>query len=30
MAFESIGRRLELMQGDLHQMDIRLTKMEAQ
>ena len=25
---ESIERRLELMQGDLHQMDLRLTKME--
>jgi hypothetical protein len=26
--FESIERRLELIQGDLHQMDIRLTRLE--
>jgi hypothetical protein len=26
---ESIERRLELMQGDLHNMDLRLTKLEA-
>jgi hypothetical protein len=26
--FESIERRLELIEGDLHQMDIRLTKLE--
>ena len=26
--FESIARRLELIQGDLHQMDIRPTKLE--
>lgn len=26
--FESVERRLELIQGDLHQMDIRLTKLE--
>lgn len=26
--FESIERRLELIQGDTHQMDIRLTKLE--
>jgi len=25
---ESIERRLELIQGDLHQMDLRLTKLE--
>jgi hypothetical protein len=27
--FESIERRLEMIQGDTHQMDIRLTKLEA-
>lgn len=26
--FESIERRLELIQGDFHHMDIRLTKLE--
>ncbi len=27
--FDSIERRLELIQGDLHQMDIRLSKLEG-
>lgn len=27
--FESVERRLELIQGDLHQMDIRLSKLES-
>jgi len=27
--FESVERRLELIQGDTHQMDIRLTRLEA-
>ena len=27
--FESIERRLELIQGDMHHMDMRMTKMEA-
>ena len=26
--FDSIERRLEMIQGDLHQMDIRLSKLE--
>jgi hypothetical protein len=26
--FDSVERRLELIQGDLHNMDIRLTKLE--
>ena len=26
--FESIERRLEMIQGDTHQMDVRLTKLE--
>ena len=26
--FDSVERRLELIQGDTHQMDIRLTKIE--
>ncbi len=25
--FDSIGRRLELMQGSLHELDVRLTKL---
>ncbi|MGI8743183.1 MAG: hypothetical protein ACR2NN_11560 [Bryobacteraceae bacterium] len=27
--FESIERRLELVQGDLHQMDVRLSRLES-
>lgn len=27
--FDSVERRLEFMQGDLHNLDIRLTKLEA-
>jgi hypothetical protein len=27
--FESVERRLEMIQGDTHQMDLRLTKIEA-
>ena len=27
--FDSVERRLELIQGDTHQLDLRLTKMEA-
>jgi hypothetical protein len=26
--FDSVERRLELIQGDLHNMDVRLTKLE--
>ena len=28
LRFDSVERRLELIQGDLHNMDIRLTKLE--
>ncbi|HZL56268.1 MAG TPA: hypothetical protein VFC21_04270 [Bryobacteraceae bacterium] len=27
--FDSVERRLEMIQGDTHQMDIRLTKLES-
>jgi hypothetical protein len=27
--FESVERRLEMIQGDTHQMDIRITKLET-